>query len=1803
MKRIFLLPLFLIFVSALQLQAENPTDSLSGVLPLISSDPVEVKSMFDKLPNGKLPSDYSFAISNPTEEQKEAWLAGNYDELSGIMNVENPEEQTKASFLENTEEAIGKARGVIKKIRETGAFVQTLTGGDLVTLPIGISDTLGQTLVTVGVGHILLFPTYASLEVYVEVFHPGKMENPIFFGAPDVKYSRQGGLSGDVSLGLLGDFKDSIINNKAMIIFKSAVVDPATNEFKQDVGTFAAFSCDGLENMNIDVKVELDTSIAIPVDTTVHRVTGGFELNLDNGFDDVLVAIDFNTPFHHPKKDEVVFDIQDVVFDFSETLNSDLINFSQLTTETGYNPLEFLPEPNNWEGLYIGKIGITWRDSLVNQTDTTQATNLQIEGRQIVIDRNGFTGFIMANPILDIENGSLSGGWAVSIDTLEVQITTNQFTGLYFNGALSVPLFNEDEEGEAQADAESNMRYVADFDFANDFYSFTASFDSTKVLPVKMLHAEVKLFNTSTFTLAYGNDEGVLLSADLTGSFGADGAESEDGKKWDIPTITFQNIVLTNKRPFLQSGGTWGLPSELNIGYNGYGLTLSHLDFSPGPDSLEAQLKFVAMINLAASDNCDISAGGGFRIVGKIEELPNDKQKWRFDRLKVDMIQVAYVTEGLEIAGQVIFFEDHVGTGGEPSYGDGFQGTFVMKLGGLKDDSGGGISIAAMGIFGTVPTAPGDGDNDGDNYKYWLVDALLTSDDGIPMGAVALHGIGGGAYFRMSQQNLTNGIVPGEDPEVQYADTTNVSNNASYDQYIYSNLGMSLSGTVYQPNDEVGLGVNATVVLATDGSPEAFNTTINFNIEWNNTGGLNHIRLGGTANFNAPITWSGPACEGTSLAINMEYIFEGSTTANGQREGFYASAHVFVNIDAVQGGLNNSDIPVEYQSLIVDNCGSLSNIKYAGGMEMQISPATETEESYWFVNIGTPDQPITLGVALLGDSPNMTLTAYLDIGQNVPAFPGLPDNVAELTQLGNIQRNDNALASGTGFAFGVSGNVGFSGEFLIFRASLGLGVGFDLMFLKYEDAPICVNNNNQELGFKSWYAMGQAWAYVDGSVDVGWRNSWYNIFDLSLAAAIQMKGPNPTYGRGAVGGRYRILGGLVKGNCHFSFEFGEECELPGDGELEVGIPLIASVYPSDSDIGVSVDFEPIVEFEFALGESFPVINPETNTATEHTYTVDIIELKLNGTVVEAEVNELGTHGMVITPKDMLQPNTEYELVLKATPYDENGNPLSPDEKSQSFTTGAGFPTVPLSNIAGGSPGPGQFNYYPLDNLMTGEVNTIKLKQGQDELLNNPPDGYLAKIKLTKTHPRDTIYRNFTYDSADNTISYNVVPSNFQNGFNYRLDVVHISEGVWNDLYPGGEDSETNDSQTGSVDFPTNPVSVLAASALNNFGFLKDEIKNLNEKATGSDRYFSSKKLVSEENFSLPLSDNPNASFPEPMEGEVSLLTYYFRVSQYNTFQEKMENVVVGEMEQILDTTFNVFNHSSAGYVEQALILGLEEPFGIEELSGIQDTPPTINVEADLNNTDWMNNVTDYIGIHSDEPAANLYASGLGNNYSCDFLDDLNYSIPNGENRSVLGEVFPNKAVSVMHPQIEEFLVTEDKALSWNNMAQEGNLIPTDLPGEPASIVYYVHNVVRNDVNKFRFNTFFEVSGYGEAASYLIPEDCEDVLDFASNHESYNACKDGFEDYESGNSSTIFELAPCCNIPQYYDCISDQLSVALENPCVRVFWGIVPTDGNCHTLGAVGLAPYISPGNFPVEFKYQRESGAVIYEESFNLINN
>jgi hypothetical protein len=107
-----------------------------------------------------------------------------------------------------------------------------------------------------------------------------------------------------------------------------------------------------------------------------------------------------------------------------------------------------------------------------------------------------------------------------------------------------------------------------------------------------------------------------------------------------------------------------------------------------------------------------------------------------------------------------------------------------------------------------------------------------------------------------------------------------------------------------------------------------------------------------------------------------------------------------------------------------------------------------------------------------------------------------------------------------------------------------------------------------------WYACKD----FQGQKDV-------NILDVGMAAVLQAQLPNPLYMKGAVGGHYSVLGGLVKGNCIFQVEIGEQCVITNTNVLD-GISVISDITPRQGTNDVDVFSSPQVTFNYEIDKEF-----------------------------------------------------------------------------------------------------------------------------------------------------------------------------------------------------------------------------------------------------------------------------------------------------------------------------------------------------------------------------------------------------------------------------------------------------------------------------------------------------------------------------------------------------------------------------------------------------------------------------------------
>jgi len=1416
-------------------------------MPLVTSKKISLPHLKNTFPHHA-----NFFIANPSQQQISDWLSGNFNSLNQIFSASDP--KTKTEMMADTSTFIAKARKVIGDVKDIGNFVSTLTGGDLQTLPVGMKKSLGDnTAVTIGISNIYLYPEYASLEIYVEVIAPN-FANPLFFAAPDVKFSRLGGISGTVSLGLLGNFTLPVFEDKATIMLRAAVIDPVEDAFKKGQGTYAEFSCDGIETISIDANLAISRQVLVPVEEqnptpaqidTTKTVNANFFISTSNGLSDIITEINFEQPFYHAKSQKLIWTIESAVLDFSTLQHRNSLRFPV----GNYDPTQTLASKENWQGVYIKRIGVEWREDFTKDANGNGSA-FEINATNIIIDEAGFTGRIAVENLLPLSDNHQIDKWAFSINHLDVSILTNTFESLDFAGHLGMPITNpEDDSSLTEQDL---IAYSGSFNFVEDIYSISGNLPTDKVLPLKMFKGQVVIENTSTFTIGYENDN-VFLRADLNADFEVTGGQdADDDKKLVVPLVEVNGLRVSSRSPFLISPGSWTLKDTITVAnFAGFGLNISTLMIQKNSQTMEPELIVGADINLAAGDKVNISGATIVRVIGEIKN-ESTKQRWKFKKVKLDMIQVAVDLEAFSISGRVVFFENLDGptSNGQIGYGSGFQGNADLRIKGLNKDGEGSSGFSAMALFGTATGAQNN------SFRYFMVDVKASFSTGIPLGPIGLYGVGGGVYYRMEQENTNSNFN-----NATAFSPPSSSNVDSYTEYISGFLGESLSGRKYRPSGTVKIGINLNVILGSIPSPKAFNTNIGLAMEFNNNGGLNFIRLEGILNVMTDISMDGPSCSGVSLAIEMEFVFK--TRAGRDRTGFYASAHAFVKVGPLKGASEN--IPAQFASYISRCSGS--DLGYAGGLEMQFS------KNYWFLNVGEPDNRLALGIDLweLGA---IELETYFDIGKNIPPFPGLPTNVQSLTGMGNLLQNETTRGSGQGFAFGVSFKAGMdTPKFLGFSAHVHLGAGFDIMLNKFRDVN-CMNSGSAEpIGINNWYAAGQAWAYIDASVK--FKNT--EVLGLGLAAALQIKGPNPTFGRGALAGRVRLGPFRKKFSVHF--KFGEECEVQGAQELEPEIQIVLFMTPSNDDQFMEVTTPIDIVFAQELNKNFPVLNPNTDENENFRIRLETFEITdPEGNQVSVNQEQVSGQFLRCLPIDQLKSNTEYTLTLVATLVRENGALVEREERIHIFKTGK-LPTEILkSNIDFALPGDGQFNFYKLDN----SSQYIQLLQGQDELLADLPEDQSLKIKISTTHPTSISYKNCSYDAGMNRLNY-VISSGLINGKSYKLEVVRVPDEAFSEF----EDSDDYDLDEFNLPIPFEHEAVVYTMAfrVSNYNKFEDKMS-----------------AIEFSDFQTPDSNSPrfiNVDYAKPHRIDVSNLSEPFGVKEVEGIYNNDPSLV---FEAILNST-------------------------------------------------------------------------------------------------------------------------------------------------------------------------------------------------------------------------------------------------------------------------------------------------------------
>ncbi|NMM50485.1 hypothetical protein [Marinigracilibium pacificum] len=678
-----------------------------------------------------------------------------------------------------------------------------------------------------------------------------------------------------------------------------------------------------------------------------------------------------------------------------------------------------------------------------------------------------------------------------------------------------------------------------------------------------------------------------------------------------------------------------------------------------------------------------------------------------------------------------------------------------------------------------------------EGLRYWYIDCNVRLPKPVG-GPIGFFGFGGGLYYHMENQAVAN-----------------LGKYGSFDMPDSVQVGQSLSGAKYIPNKEIGIGAKFMTTLGLTANSKAFNADATFEMAFNESGGLRYVLLEGDGYL---LTDINDRSGGSPLYASLMMVYDNPTKT------FHSNVSLFVNVEEKIIGVNENYL--------------------AGSLIIHSDPQD------WYIHAGTPEQPIGLNFMGLAKA-----TSYFMAGTVISDFPELPSNVTKI--IGDIDmslgRDLNQLASGGGLAFGAAIDVNTGRqEFAIFYGSFALGLGFDVMIKDYGPAARC-SGSTEPIGINGWYATGQAWAYVSGSigvfVDKRWFKGEFEILRIGAAVVLQARLPNPVWMQGVVGGEFSILGGLVKGNCRFKVEVGERCEIVG-GALN-GVKVISDMKPDGED--VSVFSSPQVAFNTQINTKFEML-----TDTElNAYKIRLDKIELiapDGSVVSGDIkwNERKDVATFLQ-ESVLEGKAKYKMKVKVVwQHRKNGSwtdlkfgdQLAFEEEEISFVTGEAPDYIPESNVKYAYPVNNMYNFYQDE---YGQAY-IQLNMAQDAVFAEEIDGvkwnYSAVFASADGFDRKEV--GITYSPENRGIIRLSIPDNLLNATAYKMVIVrkpaqnYLSEGnvirddkqVYSDGEIGGEVSTSNNKLAGVIIGPGEKEIYSLRFRTSRFNTFVDKMNNL-----------------------------------------------------------------------------------------------------------------------------------------------------------------------------------------------------------------------------------------------------------------------------------------------------------------------------------------------------------------------------------------
>jgi hypothetical protein len=909
--------------------------------------------------------------------------------------------------------------------------------------------------------------------------------------------------------------------------------------------------------------------------------------------------------------------------------------------------------------------------------------------------------------------GDMSG-WSYSIDHLGLELVTNSVKGFDIQGRLSIPVIK------AKDGKPTQFKYVAQRGAEGD-YLFSVGIDTELKFP--MLVADLNLYKGSS-VIVKEKDGTFYPTIILNGHLGIKTLSA--GPKASFNGIGFEGLRISTEAPHFDIQAVSFGREGANQSASNFPLVINNIALrKDGTNRMGIGLDVTINIGGASADE---GFGGTAALVvwGKRDEVEatgvdgtstTRQTNWKFEKVEISGIGVSFKKAGvIEIAGMIRFFEQ------DPIYGDGFKGSISGKIQ--------MISLKVEALFGKTPT-----------YRYWYADALVEFESGIPLfPGLSAYGFGGGYYSRMKQSTQNTGGV----------------------------IGVNASGINYVP-DENTTGIKALVKFGATPSQAPYNGDVALEVALNRYGGIN------TITFTGNIVVMSPALPGGMERIKQQAMAVAGDSKAAQKLMEILQGQVSASVKILFDNVNdvfhaNMEMYINVGAGIIKGVGERNR---AGWAVMHFA------KDDWYVLIGTPNDPV--GIELLW---MLKMKSYFMMGKNLPGSPPPPRQVSEILGITaedlDYMRDLNAAESGFGFAFGMhfsfdTGDL----KFLMFYARFSAGIGTDFMIKKYGQEYHCVGSD-ETIGINGWFANGQAYAYITGKIGIKVKLRFYkgnfDILSIGAAAILQAKGPNPFWMRGMVGGYYRILGGLVKGNCKFEVTIGKDCKVVGESNPLEDLDMIAEVSPVKGDKELDVFNAPQAAFNIPIGEVFNITDIENRTRSFRGKLVEFSVKDASQTVPATTRWNEELDVVVLDPHDVLPPKKELKVTVKILfeelvsgmwkPVIFEGKQVE-ELRETNFTTGEAPDYIPDSNVELSYPLVGQYNFFPKEY----NQGFIQLKKGQPYLFEVGKE-WIQKIHFSDQVAQTYVETDVSYNAGDRKVNF-TIPTGMNTDKLYRMEILNL----------------------------------------------------------------------------------------------------------------------------------------------------------------------------------------------------------------------------------------------------------------------------------------------------------------------------------------------------------------------------------------------------------------------------------------------